>query len=94
MEIPIKMDDLGVPPFSETPICSCYSLPSKVRGIDDSGIATGLEMMQILSGEGHPSGWFDALNGSSWKMSAIFAQSHLAIAFFGTEIWISLGFFP
>ena len=21
MEIPIKMDDLGVPPFSETPIC-------------------------------------------------------------------------
>ena len=21
MEIPIKMDDLGVPPFKETPIC-------------------------------------------------------------------------
>ena len=27
---------------------SCYSLPSKVRGIDDSGIATGLEMTQTL----------------------------------------------
>ena len=24
MEIPIKMDDLGVSPFSETPICKAY----------------------------------------------------------------------
>ena len=24
MEIPIKMDDLGVPPFSETPISESY----------------------------------------------------------------------
>jgi len=26
MEIPIKMDDLGVPPFSETPICVPFSI--------------------------------------------------------------------
>ena len=29
MEIPIKLDDLGVPPFSETPIYLCFNFSKK-----------------------------------------------------------------
>ena len=32
MEIPIKMDDLGVPPFKETPICFFFFVWQVVEG--------------------------------------------------------------
>ena len=54
MEDPIKMDDLGVPLFSET---SIYQSHGSVMGMGPLALGPMMEKKQILLGEDRPTPW-------------------------------------